>query len=287
MDYLFDAVNAVTTSALTPADITGVWAGLRPLLAPDRAADGSRPAPPISLGATACDIGRRGGDGDRREAHHLPQDGPGHRGPSGPPARARGPCARKCRTKSLALRGAPLPGERTRSAHAGIEASIVAHLHARYGTEVPAVLAVAEQRPELLEPMVAGLPYLGAEVIYAARAEMAQSVDDVLSRRTRATLQDARAAAAAARAGGGAPAAELGWTQEQARAEAATSPRRHSASWRWPAWSPSARDARRRPGPGAGDERPSAPDPGHRRRRRTGRGRRSSGGPTRRRRPKH
>ena len=41
VDYLLDAVNAVTTSALTRGDVTGVWAGLRPLLAPP---DDGRPA---------------------------------------------------------------------------------------------------------------------------------------------------------------------------------------------------------------------------------------------------
>ncbi len=34
VDYLLDAANAITTSHLTRADVTGVWAGLRPLLAP-------------------------------------------------------------------------------------------------------------------------------------------------------------------------------------------------------------------------------------------------------------
>ena len=37
-----------------------------------------------------------------------------------------------------------------------------AHLAGRYGTETPAVLALADGRPELLEPLVAGLPYLGS-----------------------------------------------------------------------------------------------------------------------------
>ena len=63
------------------------------------------------------------------------------------------------------------------------------------------MLAVADGRPELLEPLVPGLPYLGAEAIYAVRAEMACTVADVLDRRTRASLRNARAAAAAAPAG--------------------------------------------------------------------------------------
>ena len=42
VDYLLGAVNAATSSAVTPADVTGVWAGLRPLLAPPRAAGSAR-----------------------------------------------------------------------------------------------------------------------------------------------------------------------------------------------------------------------------------------------------
>ena len=64
------------------------------------------------------------------------------------------------------------------------------------------MLALADGRPELLEPVVAGLPYTGAEVVYAAREEMACTLDDVLSRRTRATIQRAQATMAAAAAVG-------------------------------------------------------------------------------------
>ena len=39
----------------------------------------------------------------------------------------------------------------------------------------------AEGRPDLLEPIVDGLPYIGAEVVYAAREEMACTLDDVLA----------------------------------------------------------------------------------------------------------
>jgi len=38
------------------------------------------------------------------------------------------------------------------------------------------------------EPIIEGSPYLKAEVVYAARCELARSVDDVLSRRTRMHL---------------------------------------------------------------------------------------------------
>jgi glycerol-3-phosphate dehydrogenase len=39
------------------------------------------------------------------------------------------------------------------------------------------------------------LPYVGAEVVWAARHEGARTVEDVLSRRTRALILDARASA--------------------------------------------------------------------------------------------
>ena len=46
---------------------------------------------------------------------------------------------------------------------------MAAHLAGRYGTETPAVLASADGRPELLEPLVPGLPYLAVEAVYAVR----------------------------------------------------------------------------------------------------------------------
>jgi glycerol-3-phosphate dehydrogenase len=48
--------------------------------------------------------------------------------------------------------------------------------------------------PALEEPLHPALPYTGAEVVWAARFEMARTVEDVLSRRTRALLLEARAA---------------------------------------------------------------------------------------------
>ena len=65
--------------------------------------------------------------------------------------------------------------------------------------------------PTLGEPLVAGPPYLRAEAVYAARYEMATSLDDVLARRTRALLQARDASDAAARRSPPCSSAELGW----------------------------------------------------------------------------
>jgi glycerol-3-phosphate dehydrogenase len=64
--------------------------------------------------------------------------------------------------------------------------------------------------------LVPALPYLRAEVVYAARYEMARSVDDVLSRRTRSLLLDRDASLAAAPDVARLLAPELGWTEAQA-----------------------------------------------------------------------
>lgn len=75
--------------------------------------------------------------------------------------------------------------------------------------------ALERSDPELARPLIAELPYSRAEVIYAARAEMACTVDDVLSRRTRARLLARDASAAVADDVAALMSAELGWTDEE------------------------------------------------------------------------
>lgn len=210
VDYLLSAVNRSTTAELTPADVTAVWAGLRPLLADghgrrvsSRTADLSRrhsvrtdPDGLVTVTGGKLTTYRRMAEDTMRQV--LAVLGPGCRAPA------------RSQTKHLPLLGAPDGG-----------APPDDHLGSRYGTEAAAVRALADGRPELLEPVVEGLPYLGAEVVFAVRAEMAQSVEDVLARRTRAVLEDGRAAAAAARAVARLMAPDLGWTEEQAARHAA------------------------------------------------------------------
>ncbi|MDX1546184.1 MAG: glycerol-3-phosphate dehydrogenase/oxidase [Rhodothermales bacterium] len=67
-----------------------------------------------------------------------------------------------------------------------------------YGADAPAVRATLAEEPGWGAPLHDRLPYRRGEVIWAARSEMARTVEDVLARRTRALLLDARAAAEAA-----------------------------------------------------------------------------------------
>jgi glycerol-3-phosphate dehydrogenase len=218
VDYLLGAINAVSATTITRRDVRGVWAGLRPLLAPK--------------GATH--VSERTSDLSRR--HRVQTSANGIVSVTGGKlttyrkmaadtvdevvAQIGGPIARRrCVTKTLRLNGTARPHFSATTRFDGITPAQHAHLQARYGTEMGDVLALADEKPELLEPIVEGLAYLAVEVVYAARAEMARHVADVLARRTRALIQDARATAAAAPAVAALLAAELGWSDEQAAAE--------------------------------------------------------------------
>ncbi len=216
VDYLLDAANHVTTSNLTRADVTGVWAGLRPLLQP--------PAHGGHVSERTSDLSRRhtvrtsqGGvvsvtGGKLTTYRKMAEDSVdavvellGER-----------PRSRPCITKSLRLIGATsVPRDPVSAIYPH------AHLLGRYGTETPAVIAQADGHAELLEPVIEGLPYTGAEVLYAVREEMAQSLEDVLARRTRASIQRVQPTMMAAASIAALIAPELGWSDEEAADQAA------------------------------------------------------------------
>lgn len=66
------------------------------------------------------------------------------------------------------------------------------HMHV-YGSYADEVLSLAEEFPDLAQPLHASLPYTGLEVVWAVRHEYALTLTDVLSRRTRSLLLHARA----------------------------------------------------------------------------------------------
>jgi len=67
-----------------------------------------------------------------------------------------------------------------------------------YGSDARAIQELMESKPELAQPLSGALPYVGAEVIWAVRHEMARTVEDVLCRRTRSLFLNAKAAIEAA-----------------------------------------------------------------------------------------
>jgi glycerol-3-phosphate dehydrogenase len=98
--------------------------------------------------------------------------------------------AGRCRTHRLPLVGA-------RSAP-GDGRALPARLVRRYGSEAAAVVAMADGRPELLEPLAPGLGVCGAELRFGIEHELALTLDDLLDRRTRLGLVPTRRTAAEA-----------------------------------------------------------------------------------------
>jgi glycerol-3-phosphate dehydrogenase len=95
-----------------------------------------------------------------------------------------------CRTHEIPLGLAVAPEELPRVE--GVPDAAYEALAGRYGHAAHGVLRVAEERAELAQPIVAGLPDLLAEAAFSARHEQAMTVTDVLLRRTRLGLLAAR-----------------------------------------------------------------------------------------------
>ncbi len=91
-----------------------------------------------------------------------------------------------------------------------------------YGSDAPAGQQLLHEQPDWDQPLHRRLPYCAGEVIWAARHEMARTVEDVLARRTRALLLDARASQEAAPKVAALLAAELGFDEAWQRAQVAS-----------------------------------------------------------------
>jgi glycerol-3-phosphate dehydrogenase len=61
-----------------------------------------------------------------------------------------------------------------------------------YGSDTQHIARLIQAEPSLAEPLAAGLPYQRAHVLWAARHELARTVEDVLARRTRMLFLDAQ-----------------------------------------------------------------------------------------------
>lgn len=80
-----------------------------------------------------------------------------------------------------------------------------------YGSDAPAIQDLKREEPELAKPLAKALPYVGAEVVWAVRNEMARTVEDVLCRRTRSVFLNVKAAMEAAPKVAALMARELGY----------------------------------------------------------------------------
>ncbi|MBM9467675.1 glycerol-3-phosphate dehydrogenase/oxidase [Nakamurella leprariae] len=219
--YLLDQVNRVLTVPLTTDDIEGVYAGLRPLLArahtggrhPSRVSREhavARPVPGLVVvaGGKYTTYRVMGADAVDAAAVDLPE-----------------PIPPSC-TERIPLVGADgFPALRNQAAQLAADWDLpvgtVRHLLHRYGSELHQVLTPAVDDRSLLMPLPGAEHYLCAEVRFAAVAEGALHVDDVLLRRTRIAMETGHRGADSAVAVAGLMGDVLGWDTERRAAEVA------------------------------------------------------------------
>lgn len=172
--FLLDTVNTALQTALTTADVTGAYAGLRPLIeAEGRTSDLSR-----DHAVLESDSGLFSVVGGKLTEYRLMAQDVLDRAVAG-----RGLSAGPCRTGNLPLVGAPANPVATLRTVGEIPGSLVA----RYGAESPNVIATARcERPS--DPVADGIDVTRAEFEFAVTHEGALDVDDVLDRRTRIGL---------------------------------------------------------------------------------------------------
>ena len=215
IDYLLEAVNAFFGTDVGPADLTGAYAGVRPLIStadPKKSVDISRKAELYETSSGLVTI--TGGKLTTwRRMAKLAVDRIVER--EGREAR--------CRTNEIQL-GMPVdPAELPDVA--GVDQDSRVHLAARYGHAANLVIRLAAADPRLAARITPDLPDIAAEAAFATEHEQAAAVADVLLRRTRLGILNARrlcepgadGVLAVARAMG----SQLGWDEARVEREAA------------------------------------------------------------------
>jgi glycerol-3-phosphate dehydrogenase len=223
IDYLLGAINGAVVEPLGRDDVLGTWAGLRPLVKQTdsgRTADLSRRHQVVHSASGVVTVS----GGKLTTYREMAADTVDHllaHALTSPAVHNR--IRRRSRTKRLRLRGAAGYESQLAAAPAhGLDADTMTHLANRYGGEASLVIDLIREDPSLADPVIEGLPYLAAEVVHAVHHEMATTLDDVLSRRTRARLQLRDASADAAGAVADLMSAELGWDTDHRDAEVAS-----------------------------------------------------------------
>ncbi|MGA7282506.1 MAG: glycerol-3-phosphate dehydrogenase/oxidase [Acidimicrobiia bacterium] len=208
IDYLLTWVNTMLTDPLGPGDVIGVYAGLRPLLVGESDETSKLSREHAVLEAESGLVSIAGGKYTTyrvmaRDAVDVAAGGLGDVPPS--------------RTHLIPLLGAE-PGPVT--SHEAFEAlDEEGRLRLRYGSLRAEVTALADNPPIGQARLVDDAPYTRAEIVYAASHEGALHLDDILTRRTRISIETADRGVAAAEATARLVAPTLGWDEKDIRRE--------------------------------------------------------------------
>ena len=204
INYVLKALNAAVMTNISADDVTAVWSGLRPLV---KSVNGEK------ISSRTADLSRRHkvsksksgvitiAGGKLTTYRKMAQD-------TIDEALTQLQKSAKCKTKNLKLIGATTSTPKT-------NAKSAMHLAARFGTEASLIHEMIAENPSLGEQLIAGLPYLKAEAVFAVKYEMARTLDDILSRRTRARIINRRASVASARAVAELIAPLLNWGEQE------------------------------------------------------------------------
>lgn len=203
VEFILRTAGKYLTKAPTRADVLSVFAGLRPLAAPQ---DGSSKTKEISrshklIVSASGLITITGGKWTtyRKMAEDIVDKAIETGGLNNTP----------CKTASLSIHGSRPEPDRANPMFV-------------YGADIEKVLALHSENPDWKNPVHAEGSYTKAEVIWSVRNEMARTVEDMLARRTRVLFLDARLATAMAPEVARLMAGELGkdaaWEQAQIKA---------------------------------------------------------------------
>ncbi|MGN6754654.1 MAG: glycerol-3-phosphate dehydrogenase/oxidase [Intrasporangium sp.] len=218
IDYLLERLGTVLRTPITHDDIEGVYAGLRPLLAGEdedtaelsreHAVSRSQPGLVSVAGGKYTTYRVMAADAVDAAREDL------------------GPDVPDSVTEDIPLLGAEgYPALLNRIGHIAQLQQLpvwrVTHLVERYGTLIDEVLALADSDPALLRPLPGAEDYLTVEIAYAATHEAGLHLDDLLTRRTRISIESPSRGADSAQAAADIVAPILGWDAERIASEVA------------------------------------------------------------------
>lgn len=202
IDFVLETAQRFLAKKPTRADVLSVFAGLRPLAAPEKKGQSTKEVSrshKIIVSDTGL-ITITGGKWTTYrkiaedvidtaiKANNLPKS--------------------DCNTEHCAIHGNKITSDLERENHLYV-----------YGTDAPKILKLQEEQPELKEKLHANYDYTMAEVAWAIRYEMARTIEDILARRVRLLFLDARASVESCDKVGKLLAKELGhdadWAQKQ------------------------------------------------------------------------
>ena len=208
IDYLLSTLNQVLSTPLSSDDVVGVYAGLRPLLTGESEQTSKLSREHAVSISTPGLVSISGGKyttyrlmaSDTIDAVGIDQDLdlPASKTASVPLIGAAG--YSKVRSEAEKLAG-----------DSGLGLNVIDHLISRHGDRIGEILELISASPDLADPLVSNHPYLRAEVVHAVRSEAALHLEDVLTRRTRLSVETWDRGTGPARQVAELMAQELGW----------------------------------------------------------------------------